>query len=186
MKFFCPVLPSPRYLPVSEILSDDLGNPFIANPSFLLDCRLPETEVQKHYGSLWRYLQEGRERGVADRYLCQHRSPWYAQEKRPAPPFICTYLGRGDVKSGRPFRFILNHSRATVTNVYLALYPERAVAQAIEGSPSLARRIWEILNCIEAESMLTQGGFMAVACTNLSPRNWRESRLMSLLLFFLG
>ena len=170
LKFFSPILPSPRYLPVSEILSDELGNPLIANPSFLLDCRLSEAEVQKHFGSLWRYLQEGRERGVADRYLCQHRSPWYAQEKRPAPPFICTYLGRGDVKSGRPFRFILNHSRATVTNVYLALYPKRAVAQAIEASSSLARRIWEILNCIEPESMLTQGRVYGGGLHKLEPK----------------
>lgn len=32
---------------------------------------------------------------------------------RPPAPFVYTYLGRSDKKSGRPFRFILNNSKAT-------------------------------------------------------------------------
>ena len=124
------------------------GNPLVENPLFLLTAAFRKSQVKKRYQSLWRYFQEGKERGVADRYLCQHRSPWYAQENSPPAPFVCTYLGRGNVKSGRPFRFILNQSRATVTNVYLALYPKQTVTRAIKQNPSLARRVWEILNRI--------------------------------------
>ena len=170
MKFFNPILPSPRHLPATEILSDEFGNPLIENPLFLLDCRLPEAELQRSNKSLWLYLQEGKERGVADRYICQHRSPWYAHEKRPPPPFVCTYLGRGNVKSGRPFRFILNHSCATVTNVYLALYPKSVLAQPVKGNSSLARRIWEILNRIQPESMLTEGRVYGGGLHKLEPK----------------
>jgi hypothetical protein len=170
VKFFSPILPSPRHLPITEIPSDESGNPVIENPLFLLDCRLPELEVQKQYPSLWRYLQQGKDNGVADRYLCQHRSPWYSQENRPAPPFICTYLGRGNVKSGRPFRFILNHSRATVTNVYLALYPKDPVAQIMKGNSSIVRRIWEILNRIQPESMLAEGRVYGGGLHKLEPK----------------
>jgi hypothetical protein len=35
-------------------------------------------------------------RGMLLRYLCKHHSIWYAQENRPAPPFLCTYMGRQD------------------------------------------------------------------------------------------
>jgi hypothetical protein len=170
LQFFKPILPSPRHLPVTEILADETGNPLIDNPLFLLDCRLSETEVQKHYPSLWRYFQEGQAQGVTDRYLCGHRSPWYSQENRPAAPFVCTYLGRGNVKSGRPFRFILNHSKATITNVYLALYPKEALAQAIKGSPSLAREVWEILNRICPKSMLAEGRVYGGGLHKLEPK----------------
>lgn len=152
-QFFKPILPSPRYLPVTEVQADAAGTPLVETPLFLLDCRLPEAEVKKGYPGLWRYLQDGRAQGVADRYLCRHRAPWYAQENRPPAPFVCTYLGRWNVKSGRPFRFILNQSQATVTNVYLALYPKEALAEAIAGNPALARRVWEILNRICPKSM---------------------------------
>ena len=170
IQFFKPILPSPRYLRVNEILSDDLGVPLVETPLFLLDCRLPETEVEKHHPTLWRYFQEGLEKGVTDRYLCQHRTPWYLQENRPPSPFVCTYLGRGNVKSGRPFRFILNQSNATITNVYLALYPKEILAQAIEENSSLARRVWEVLNRICPESMLAEGRVYGGGLHKLEPK----------------
>ena len=99
------------------------GNPVLERQLFLLDCRLPEGEVKERHPTLVAYLEEGKAQGIAERYICRHRSPWYAQERRPAAPFLCTYLGRSDKKNGRPFRFILNHSNATAPNVYLMLYP---------------------------------------------------------------
>jgi adenine-specific DNA-methyltransferase len=170
LKFFKPILPSPRYLPVTEVMADDSGNPLIETPLFLLDCRLPEAEIEKHYPSLWHYLQDGVAQGVADRYLCKHRTPWYSQENRPAAPFVCTYLGRGNVKSGRPFRFILNNSKATVTNVYLALYPKDALAQAMAENPSLARRVWTALNEICPESMMAEGRVYGGGLHKLEPK----------------
>jgi adenine-specific DNA-methyltransferase len=170
LKFFKPILPSPRYLPITEIKADKSGIPLIETPLFLLDCRLPETEVENHYPSLWRYLQDGIARGVADRYLCKHRTPWYSQENRPAAPFVCTYLGRGNTKSGRPFRFILNNSQATITNVYLALYPKDALAQAITKNPSLARQVWTVLNEICPESMMAEGRVYGGGLHKLEPK----------------
>jgi adenine-specific DNA-methyltransferase len=169
-KFFRPILPSPRYMRLTEIFADESGNPIVDEPLFLLDCRLPENEVEKHYPSLWSYFQMGVAQGVADRYLCSHRSPWYIQENRPAAPIICTYLGRGGTKSGRPFRFILNQSNATVTNVYLALYPKGELAQAIEENPSLLRQVWETLNRICPESMLAEGRVYGGGLHKLEPK----------------
>jgi adenine-specific DNA-methyltransferase len=64
----------------------------VERPRFLLDCRLPEPEIKKRYPLLWRYLESGVERGVADAYLSRHRSPWYAQERRAAAPLLCADL----------------------------------------------------------------------------------------------
>src|SRR5207248_1206395 len=95
----------------------------IARRLFLLDIAYEEDEIRAQFPALWDYLEEGKAQNLHKRYLCRHRTRWYSQENRPPPPFVCTYLGRGDTKSGRPFRFILNHSSATVANVYLAMYP---------------------------------------------------------------
>lgn len=170
LEFFRPILPSPRYMKETAVLSDKSGNPKVEKPLFLLDCRLPETQVKKQHPSLWAYLQEGRARGVADRYLCSHRSPWYLQENRPAPPFLCTYIGRGNVKSGRPFRFILNQSRATITNVYLALYPKEPVACALAADPSLVKEVWKVLNNIHPQDMIAEGRVYGGGMHKLEPK----------------
>ncbi len=89
---FSPILPSPRYLTEDEVGADKHGNP----------------KIERRFPALHAYLEEGKARRLHKRYLCQHRSLWYGQEKRPPAPIVCTYLGRGDAKGGRPFRFILN------------------------------------------------------------------------------
>lgn len=170
LQFFTPILPSPRYLSASEILSDDEGNPLLDDPLFLLDCRLPENVVKRDFQNLWNYFLEGIKRGVADRYLCQHRSPWYSQENRPAAPFVCTYLGRKNTKSGKPFRFILNRSRATITNVYLALYPKEPLAKTVANCPKTGRHVWEILDKICPQSMLAEGRVYGGGLHKLEPK----------------
>ena len=126
--------------------------------------------MRNSYPALWDYFEEGKARGIADRYICRHRSPWYAQEQRPSAPFLCTYLGRSDKKNGRPFRFILNHSRATAPNVYLMLYPKGLLANAFDDSPGLKRQVWEFLNGIDAEAMLSQGRVYGGGLHKLEPK----------------
>ena len=167
---FSPILPSPRYLPDGEVLAAGNGNPVLERKLFLLDCRLTEAQVKEAYPTLWSYLEEGKALGIADRYICRHRSPWYAQELRPAAPFLCTYLGRSDKNNGRPFRFILNHSNATAPNVYLMLYPTDAVGKAFMVSTQLKRQVWNLLNSIGVEQMLGEGRVYGGGLHKLEPR----------------
>ena len=102
--------------------------------------------------------------------MCSHRALWYAQENRPAAPIVCTYLGRGDAKSGRPFRFILNRSQATVANVYLAMYPTPVLANALNRDPGLIRRAWEALNRITPEQLLGEGRVYGGGLHKLEPK----------------
>jgi len=55
-------------------------------------------------------------------------------------------MGLQDTKRGRPFRFILNHSQATATNVYLMLYPLPVLAQALSQNSKLLKQMWLDLN----------------------------------------
>lgn len=167
---FRPILPSPRYLQKNEVAADKDGNPVLEHPLFLLDCRLGETHIRREYPALWKYLEEGEVLGVAKRYLCRHRSPWYTQEDRPPAPFVCTYLGRSDAKNGRPFRFILNHSQATAANVYLMLYPKEPIAHALEKDSTLRKRLWKFLNGIHPQTMLGEGRVYGGGLHKLEPR----------------
>ena len=167
---FRPILPSPRYVPGEEVTADEQGNPVLDRRLFLLDCRLEEGLVRKKYPTLWAYLEEGKAQGIAARYLCRHRKPWYAQEDRPSAPFVCTYIGRSDKKSGRPFRFILNQSRATAANVYLMLYPKESLARVLENNPALKRQVWKFLNEICPKVMLGEGRVYGGGLHKLEPR----------------
>ena len=170
LECFRPILPSPRYVKTDEIKADAAGFPILERRLFLMDPRLPEQEIQRRFPSLWAYLEEGKGRGLHERYLCSHRSLWYGQENRPPAPIVCTYLGRGDAKSGRPFRFILNRSQATIANVYLAMYPTPALARSLSHQPTLIRRVWEALNRITPEQLLGEGRVYGGGLHKLEPK----------------
>ena len=187
MEVFRPILPSPRYLPDNEIASDSSGWPLIERQMFLLDTQLPEEEIRERFPALFTYLQEGKSHGIHQRYICRHRTPWYSQEHRPPSPIVCTYLGRSDVKSGRPFRFILNNSIATVANVYLAMYPKPRLAQALKSDSTLIRQIQDVLNHISLDQLLGQGRVYGGGLHKLEPNelaNVNATAIAALILDF--
>jgi len=165
-----PILPSPRYVYEDVIASDAKGNPLLERRLFLLDVRISTNEIKNRFPKLHAYLKTGKERGLEERYICKHRSPWYAQEKRPAPLIVCTYIGRGDSKRGNPFRFILNESCATVANSYLAMYPKQLLAAALAKNPGLIRSVWQALNKISVEQLVRQGRVYGGGLHKLEPK----------------
>jgi hypothetical protein len=167
---FIPILPSPRYLQEDEVKPRKDGSPDIMRRLFLLNTKLSEEEIGKRFPALFAYLEEGKARRLPERYLCTHRSPWYTQENRPPAPIVCTYLGRSDAKTGRPFRFILNGSRATVANVYLALYPTPLMARELARDPALLRRVWRSLNQLSPEVLVGEGRVYGGGLHKLEPR----------------
>lgn len=169
MEVFRPILPSPRYLLDDEVLADENGLPALKQQLFLLDTQLSEEQILERHPGLSVYLEIGKSRRIHERYICRHRSPWYSQETRPPAPIVCTYLGRSNGKSGRPFRFILNHSDATVANVYLAMYPTTRLARALKSDSTLLRRIWQTLNRIAPEQLLGEGRVYGGGLHKLEP-----------------
>lgn len=157
MGCFQPILPSHRYLPEDEIQANPDGSPMLKKSLFLLNCNLPEENILSRYPQLADYLAKGKENGVPNGYLCRHRSPWYSQERREVTPFICTYIGRGDARNGRPFRFILNHSDAIAANVYLLLYPKGLLSRLLARKPDMKYDVWRILRELSPASMIQQG-----------------------------
>ena len=172
-----PILPSPRYLACEEIEADQLGHPKIEKQLFLLDSKLPETVIKEKYPSVWAYLQTGIEQGIHKRYLCQHRSPWYAQENRLPAPILCTYMGRVSQTQDSPFRFILNHSIATAPNVYLLLYPKPALAMRLKNDSQLLRSMWQALQQITATDLISEGRVYGGGLHKLEPNELANAKI---------
>ena len=168
-EFLVPILPGPRILKLDEIEADSAGNPLLEQQLFLLNCNLSEEEVKKYPG-LSSYLQTGVEMGIHKGYICSHRSPWYSQEYRSPSPFVCTYMGRQRAGSNTPFRFILNHSRAIVPNVYLLLYPKPPLERVLKNTPALSRSIWQALNSIAPETLISEGRVYGGGLHKLEPK----------------
>jgi len=163
-----PILPAPRQLPLDEVPADAAGEPQLARPLWILDCRLSEEEVRERHPALWRYLQAGRAQ-VAGGYLCSRRSPWYAQEIRAPTFFLCSYIARGR-RDGRLQRFIFNRSQAIAANNYLMLYPRAALERFIAGDVERARLVWQLLSRIGPEVIRACGRVYGGALYKLEPK----------------
>ena len=137
----------------------------------MLNTRLPEEEIAKRFPVLMEYLESGKtgEKPVSGRYLCRSRRPWYAQENRPPAPLVCTYMGRG--RAGKkPFRFILNHSVATASNIYLLLYPKPVLAEPAANDPGIIRTIRKYLNEVDPDEFLACGRVYGGGLRKMEPR----------------
>lgn len=166
-RFLRPVLPSPRYVKGDRIESEN-GIPSLDRREFLFTCNLDEETLRRDWPTVWRYVCEGRERGVANGYICSRRTPWYSCEKRESAPFVVPYMGRGSA-DGRLFRFILNESDAITTNVYLMLYPKRQFARRLSDK-SVLKAVWRALNDIPPEKLVAGGRTYGGGLHKLEPR----------------
>lgn len=176
-----PILPSPRYLVNAEIFADKQGNPDFQRKLFLLTCKQQSEELRINYPSVWNYLQQGIDAGISERYLCKHRSLWYLQEARDPARFLCTYMGRHQSKDGKPFRFILNHSKAIAPNVYLMMYPKEHLATLLTAHPELLQSVWKALNLIPIQSLINEGRVYGGGLYKLEPRELANAPADSLL-----
>lgn len=169
-RFLTPILPGPRHLAVGEVLADETGQPQLEPRLYLLDCDLLPDHIRVEFPSLWRYLEMGRAAKVDQGYLCRSRKLWYMQEKRPAPPFVCTYMGRQRGQDVQPFRFILNRSQATAANSYLLLYPKTRLQNAFRNHPYLLGAILKALNGISSNDLKLEGRVYGGGLHKLEPK----------------
>lgn len=167
---FRPILPSPRHLNITEINADKNGYPVIESQLFVLDCKLSLDEIKSIYPRLYTYLEDGMRLGVSEKYLCKNRKIWYSQESRLESLFYCTYIGRSDNQGGKPFRFVLNRSKAIVSNSYLILYPKPSLKKAIETNVKLSDELIQALNQITGKVMIDEGRVYGGGMYKIEPK----------------
>ncbi len=104
--------------PVLSKAEQVFSSPGIIGPEsvreFILD--LPAS-LPKSADAVRAYLDEGEGRGIATRYLCAHRRPWWRLGLKPSPPIVATYMAR------QAPAFALNLAEASLVNVLHGLYP---------------------------------------------------------------
>lgn len=143
-QFLKPILPKARTLPCDIIDADKDGYPKLRPQLCVLDCDLPEEDIQRRFPLLAHYLDTIKASGILRSVLVRNRHPWYRQERRAPAPFLCTYMGRGS--GGKPpLRFIWNKSDAIATNTYLMLYPRPELAELIRESPGKQAELFDLL-----------------------------------------
>lgn len=167
-RYLRPILPSPRQLKTTTIDADGDGYPVIDRQLCVIDCDLPEHVVEDRHPRLWEYLQTAQALGVRDRYLVGKRTPWYKQEKREPAPFLCTYMGRG-AEGKQPFRFILNHSQAVATNLYLLLFPSNGLAIMLRKHVRRAVEVHELLGRITGYELRGEGRVYGGGLNKIEP-----------------
>jgi hypothetical protein len=168
-QFTKPILPGPRYLIADTIDALPNGAPDVSPRLYLIDCSETEKRIQAHWPRFYEYLQLGKRRRIHEAYLTSRRAPWYSQEQRPPAPFLCTYMGRS--RDGKhPFRFLWNRSQATAHNVYLMLYPTGPLRAALKRHPELHANVFEALQRITPEQLITEGRVYGGGLHKVEPR----------------
>jgi len=171
-----PLLPKVRALrsDIVETLPD--GYPKVSPQLCVISCDLSEGEIRKRYPRLMKYLAVAKNSGLLSRRLLKDRNPWYKQEHRSPPPFLCTYMGRGS-QGKLPLRFIWNKSQAIATNTYLLLYPRQPLAKIIARRPGERRHIFAALQHSAANGMRDHARVHAGGLFKIEPRELANVRI---------
>ncbi|MBI3477427.1 MAG: Eco57I restriction-modification methylase domain-containing protein [Acidobacteria bacterium] len=171
-----PLLPKVKALGTDIVEAESDGYPKVSPQLCVIDCDLPETAIRKRYPRLMAYLNTAKNLGLLKRRLLADRNPWYKQEHRDPPIFLCTYMGRGS-HGKPPLRFIWNRSQAIATNTYLLLYPRPSLAEMLSRDPTAASRVFAMLQQTAEVGFREYGRVHAGGLVKIEPRELLEVRL---------
>lgn len=164
-----PMLPGPRFVKAPCIESDELGYPVLDRQLVVIHTDRTINELAESDPALTAYLG-GADEKTLNGYLVKQRTPWYKQEKREPSPFLITYMGRGAATDERPFKFILNRSRAIASNMYLMLYPIGPLEAALSKGDIALDDVHAALLSLTAEDLRDGGRVYGGGLHKMEPK----------------
>jgi len=171
-----PVLPKVRTLSTDIIEAEHDGYPLVSPQLCVLDCDLPEEVIRRRYPRLMDYLNSAKSLGIRNRRLLKDHHPWYKQERRAPPPFLCTYMGRGS--DGKPpLRFIWNKSQAIATNTYLLLYPKPTLEKILLHNPAAGAQLFSLLQRAATKGLSQNSRVQAGGLHKIEPGELLNAKL---------
>ena len=173
MKFFKPILPSPRFLSTDEIQADKNGNPLLERRVFLLDCRLPEGVVQRDYPRLWKYTRTGEERTMLRRAIYAAQELLGDSAREPPRTIVPMHI-HGQKQSKEKRGSITLYSKPLNGHsskcLFALAYPKTELGQALLAKPQLKKEIWTWLNSIAPDVVLGEGRLYGGGLHKIEPR----------------
>jgi hypothetical protein len=79
-------------------------------------------------------------------------------------------MRRHKSKNSKPFRFILNHSKAIAPNVYPMMYPKAELEALLSINSELIKSVWKTLNSIAIQNLIYEGRVYGDGLHELEPR----------------
>ncbi len=76
----------------------------------------------RHRVAVETFLNRGVQQGIAERYLCRHRRPWWWLGAPQPPPIIASYMAR------RPPAFALNPDGVHILNIAHGIFPRHKMS----------------------------------------------------------
>lgn len=179
-----PLVPKARYLKSLVIEKKEDGYPDVEPQLVMIDCDLDETIIKELYPDFYDYLQLAKVKGddgvaIVDRFLIRNRQPWYKQEKREAPVFLLTYMGRNK-ENLPPLYFIWNKSQAIALNTYLLLYPRQWLMDKFLENPMMYEIVLKALNKSAEEIVSTRTRIYSGGLNKIEPNELRKMPVIGL------
>jgi len=172
-----PILPKARALETDIIEREQDGYPRVFPQLCLLDCELSQEAIGETYPSLLNYLKSASE-SVMKSTLVRGRKPWYRQEQREPPPFLCTYMGRGSGLSV-PLYFIWNKSDAIASNTYHMLYPNEKLGRLVSEQPDTLGKVFALLKETSSHNLLANGRVYGGGLHKIEPKELLDVRFLT-------
>lgn len=173
-EFYRYLIPASKKIKSEIIYADQNGKPITDEELVLINTNLPMEELKYKNRNLYDYFKTAESEGKNKTYLLSKRNPWYRQENREVPLFICTYMGRNKKNSDKPFNIYLNLSQAIVTNNYLMMYPKGKLKEIIEKYSESSLELLKILNSVHQNSYDIHGREYGGGLKKIEPKEFKN------------
>lgn len=150
LEYVRPILPGVKKIMNENVICPDLFLKLEDDFLYVIDTAKSMTNIKIDSPKLYEYIKNGEDE-FSNRTLLSKRNPWYKQEYRDVPMFVCSNMGRGNGAS-KSIKFFLNKTKCIATNSYILLYPNLCLKKALDSGLVKENDLLNYLNAVVADT----------------------------------